>query len=67
MNIDTEQMLTQDQVAKMKDMTLQLLAHHLKRPGAPQPVLIGGRKHYQRDDVKAWIPRRANKNRKDEK
>lgn len=59
MIIDPDQLLTQTQVAKLKRMTLQLLAHHLEKKDAPRAVLVAGRKLYQKSDVRAWRPKRA--------
>jgi predicted DNA-binding transcriptional regulator AlpA len=66
MIIDTDQLVTQSQVAEMTGMTRHLLAHHLAKPDAPKPVFIGSSRHafYDVREVLAWTPKRNSRRQK---
>lgn len=64
MKLDTDQVVTQTQIAAMKGMKLPLLAYHLAKPDAPKPVDCLGKKAYRLIDVIEWNPKRSNRGRK---
>jgi len=64
MKLDTEQYVTQKEIAAMKGMGLSLLAYHLAKADAPKPVACLGRRVYRLNDVNSWTPKRSNKGRK---
>jgi hypothetical protein len=58
--IEIGQLLTPAEAGRLKGMDRELARYHLKRPGAPTPVLVGVYKHtfYLMQDVEAWEPNR---------
>lgn len=63
MIVDTEQLVSQCQVLSMvrkrqgmEDLSERLLAYYLKKPAAPKPIPVAGRKLYLRAEIEAWNP-----------
>ena len=54
MSNDINQWVTQSEVAKMKGVSLPLLAYHLKKPDAPAHEVRYGKKVYKRSEVESW-------------
>lgn len=54
------ELLTPTESARFMNMSLNQFKHHLTRPGAPQPVLVGRFRHqfYRESQLKTWKPRR---------
>ena len=64
MNIEVDQLVTQTKVASMKEMSLSLLAYHLRKEDAPKPVLRYGKRLYKLKEIINWRPVRDNRGRK---
>jgi hypothetical protein len=61
MIIDTDQIVSFTEAAKIKGIPENLLAYYLKKPGAPQAIPVLGRKAYMRQEIEVWNPVKTNK------
>lgn len=57
-HIQIDQLLRPTEAARLKGMSLNQFKHHLSRPDAPTPILVGVFKHphYDMRAVEAWQP-----------
>ena len=56
MNIDKEDLLSPSQAAKEAKMSPQLFQYYVRNDRSPEPIIIGGKAFFDKNEIENWIP-----------